>query len=189
MKTYLLFLAATGCRATETLSIRLCDIDFDKDPATVLMRGEFTKIKTSRIILLTRELTDQLKLWLRFKYRTRSIGYYDSKNKRTINKVKTPTVNDKLFIFSANTDKNPDLVHLYNNFLSIFDRTLDRLGGTYAEFEDEETKKRRKITFHSFRRYVKGVISDLGFSDYSEYYIGHQGSTYYKNRERENITI
>jgi integrase len=47
LKTYLLFLAATGTRATETLSIRLCDINFDKDPPTVYLRPEHTKTKTS----------------------------------------------------------------------------------------------------------------------------------------------
>src|SRR5918994_2370790 len=77
LKTYLLWLAATGCRATESLSVRLCDINFNVEPATVHLRGEFTKTKTSRTILLTKELTEQLKAWLRYKYRTRNIGYYD----------------------------------------------------------------------------------------------------------------
>ena len=37
---------------------------------------------------------------------------------------------------------------------------------------------RRKITLHSFRRFVKTTISDLGYADYSEWFIGHAGSTY-----------
>ena len=53
-----------------------------------------------------------------------------------------------------------------------------------GEFEDDN-KRRRKITLHSFRRYVKGVISDLGFGDFSEYFIGHIGSTYYRKTEKE----
>jgi integrase len=107
LKTYLLFLAATGCRATEALSVRLCDIHFDKDPTTIFIRGEYTKTQTSRIILLTRELTEQLKAWFKFKYRTRNIGYYDSKNKKTINKIIKPVVNDKLLLFSTNIEKDP----------------------------------------------------------------------------------
>lgn len=47
-----------------------------------------------------------------------------------------------------------------------FEKTLDRLGGKYAEYEDDNGK-RRKITLHSFRRFVKGTISDLGLADYS----------------------
>jgi len=37
---------------------------------------------------------------------------------------------------------------------------------------------RRQITLHSFRRFVKTTISDLGYSDFSEYFIGHSGSIY-----------
>ena len=39
-------------------------------------------------------------------------------------------------------------------------------------------KIRRKNTLHSFRRFVKTTISDLGYADYSEWFIGHAGSTY-----------
>ena len=41
--------------------------------------------------------------------------------------------------------------------------------------EDSPGTKRRKITLHSFRRWVKSTISDLGYADYSEYFIGHAG--------------
>jgi integrase len=166
LKTYLLWLAATGCRATESLSVRLCDINFEVNPATVHLRGEYTKTKTSRTILLTKELTEQLKAWLRYKYRTRSIGYYDKNTRTATNKIIHPVVNPQVFIFSSNLDKNPDLRYLYTGFLMAFEKTLDRLGGKYAEYEDDNGK-RRKITLHSFRRFVKGTISDLGLADYS----------------------
>ncbi len=48
---------------------------------------------------------------------------------------------------------------------------------------------RRKITLHSFRRYVKSTIADLGFSDYSEWYIGHSGSTYWTKKDNEKAQI
>jgi len=38
---------------------------------------------------------------------------------------------------------------------------------------------RRKIILHSFRRFAKTTISDLGYADYSEWFIGHSGSTYW----------
>ncbi len=136
------------------------------NPATVHLRGEYTKTKTSRTILLTKELTEQLKAWLRYKYRTRSIGYYDKNTRTATNKIIHPVVNPQVFIFSSNLDKNPDLRYLYTGFLMAFEKTLDRLGGKYAEYEDDNGK-RRKITLHSFRRFVKGTISDLGLADYS----------------------
>ena len=44
---------------------------------------------------------------------------------------------------------------------------------------------RREITLHSFRRFCKSTISDLGYSDYSEWYIGHSGSTYWRKKDSE----
>jgi hypothetical protein len=70
----------------------------------------------------------------------------------------------------------------------MFERTLDRLGGKYAAYENAQ-KRRRKITFHSFRRAVKGVISNLGFSEYSDYFIGHKVSTYYRITDKQNIEL
>lgn len=49
--------------------------------------------------------------------------------------------------------------------------------------------KRRCITLHSFRRFVKSTITDLGYHDFSEYFIGHSGSTYYRKTEKEIIEI
>ena len=50
-------------------------------------------------------------------------------------------------------------------------------------------KKRRQITLHSFRRFVKTTISDLGYADYSEYFIGHSGSTYWRKKDSEKAEI
>jgi hypothetical protein len=36
---------------------------------------------------------------------------------------------------------------------------------------------------------VKSTISDLGFSDYSEWFIGHSGSTYYRKKDSEKAEI
>ena len=42
---------------------------------------------------------------------------------------------------------------------------------------------------HSFRRYVKTTISDLGYADYSEYFIGHSNSTYWRKKDSEKAEI
>jgi hypothetical protein len=44
-----------------------------------------------------------------------------------------------------------------------FGTTLDRIG--FGNREDGN-ESRREITFHSFRRYVKTTISDLGYQDF-----------------------
>ena len=51
-------------RAVEALSIRFKDIDFDSNPPTLFVRGEYTKTKVDRFIFLTEEVTGQLKSWL-----------------------------------------------------------------------------------------------------------------------------
>ena len=48
---------------------------------------------------------------------------------------------------------------------------------------------RRQITLHSFRRFVKTTISDLGYSDFSEYFIGHSGSTYWRKKDSQKAEI
>jgi hypothetical protein len=36
---------------------------------------------------------------------------------------------------------------------------------------------------------VKTTISDLGYADYSEYFIGHSGSTYWRKKDIEKAEI
>ena len=48
---------------------------------------------------------------------------------------------------------------------------------------------RREITLHSFRRFVKTTISDLGYADYSEWFISHAGSTYWRKKDSEKVEI
>jgi|SRR5215216_262461 len=79
LKTYVMLLAATGMRATEALALRHRDFELDDDnnnnngQAFVRIRGEFTKTRTDRYVFLTKELVEQCKAWIDFKYRRRRI--------------------------------------------------------------------------------------------------------------------
>jgi len=84
------------------------------------------------------------------------------------------------------TDQPADPYSLYTELARSFAKTLDRMGKGDREDNNE---RRRQITLHSFRRFVKSTISDLGYSDYSEWFIGHSGSTYYRKKESEKIEI
>jgi hypothetical protein len=53
----------------------------------------------------------------------------------------------------------------------------------------EDGNKRRQITLHYFRRFVKTTISDLRYADYSEYFIGHVGSAYWRKKDLEKAEI
>jgi integrase len=191
LKTYVMMLAATGCRAVEALSTRLKDLDLESNPAKLIIRGEFTKTKVDRYVFLTKELVQQLKIFIDYKYRKRRICYIDNsieKNvkKKTITEYRIPEKNLNDLIFSVyQVDKSrPET--LYFNLVAAFAKTLDRLGMGSRE---ESNDRRRKITLHSYRRYVKSTISDLGYSDYSEWFIGHAGSTYWRKKDSEKAEI
>jgi hypothetical protein len=50
-------------------------------------------------------------------------------------------------------------------------------------------ERRRRITLHFFRRFVKTTISDLGYADYCEYFIGHSGSRYWLKRDLAKVML
>jgi integrase len=191
LKTYVLLLAATGMRPTEALSIRMCDLNLDSNSQdTVFVRGEYTKTRTDRNVFLTKEATKQLKTWIEFKYRTRRISHYHKDTGDSISEYRTPLKNDKDLVFSASFTTAMISVHLkslYSVLEKAFVKTLDRMN--MGQREDSPGIKHRKITLHSFRRWIKSTISDLGHTDYSEYFIGHAGSTYYRKADREKADI
>jgi integrase len=188
IKTYVMMLAATGARATEALSIRNRDLDLESNPsAKISIRGEFTKTKVDRYIFITKELKEQIQKWLDFKYRKRRICHKDL-NGKTITEYRTPEKNPNELIFSVyyiDNSSNPD--GLYDHLAAEFAKTLDRIG--MGSREDGNKTRRRKITLHSFRRFVKTTISDLGYADYSEWFIGHSGSTYWRKKDSEKAEI
>ncbi len=192
LKTYAMFLAAGGFRAVEALSVRIKDLDLESKPARVFVRGEYTKTKADRTVFLTEEVTQQLRSWLSYKYRKRRVCYkaenHDHQNnEKTITEYRIPDreQNHLLFAVYQNTRMpNPD--GIYDDIAKSFAKTLDRMGKGEREDGNEG---RRQITLHSFRRFVKTTISDLGYSDYSEYFIGHSGSTYWQKKENEKAEL
>jgi hypothetical protein len=114
-------------------------------------------------------------------------------------------LNDLVFsVYRLNNNKNKSVNSTYNNndrsprsprskphntyfnMIMHFSKTLDRIGmGSW----EESNEHRRKITFHSFRRFVKSTIYDLGYADYSEWFIGHAGSTYWRKKDSEKAEI
>ena len=173
IKTYLLILASGGMRATEALAIRLRDIDFSVSPTKIHIRKEFSKTRTSRGIYISDEATQYLKQWIDWKYR-------DKGNEWT--KTKNP---DDLVFNVYKTANEPNPHNLYFRVITEFERLLSVAGMD----ERKEGMKRRKITLHSFRRYVKSVISNQVNQDYSEWFLGHSKSPYYIIKESERREI
>lgn len=185
LKTYVLLLSATGMRATEALSIRLSDVSLDIDPPKIFVRGEYTKTKADRYVILTRELKAQLQTYITYKYRTRRTLYYCKEKNKVVSAYRTPDKSGQDTLFSVHKLAAPK--SLYSEMRQAFAKTLDRM--ERGQREESQGVKHRKITLHSMRRYVKSTISDLGYYDYSEWFISHSGSTYYRKSEREKSEI
>jgi integrase len=176
LRAYLLLLASGGLRAVEGLAVRLCDIDFSVNPTKIHIRKEFAKTRTARDIYISNEATYYLRQWIDWKYRDKG------KNRST----KDRSHSDLVFsIYNIKGVPNPNI--LYIKILSEFQKLLTIVG--MDERKEEGIHKRRKITLHSFRRFVKTVISDQTNQDYSEWFLGHSKSPYYTKKESERREI
>ncbi len=161
LKSYLLVLASGGLRAVEGCAIRVKDINFEVNPTMIHIRAEYVKTRVGRDIYVSDEATQYLKQLLDWKYRERSINPDD-------------------LVFNAfKTRSKPEI--LYVKLGTEFTKVLKTAGLD----ERKEGMRRRKITLHSLRRFVKTVISDQVGRDYSEWFLGHIGSVYYTNKESE----
>jgi integrase len=170
LKTYLLVLASGGMRAAEALAIRLKDIDFSVNPTKIHIRKEFVKTKVARDIYISDEATHYLKQWLEWKYN---------------NQERPLKSNPDDLVFTVYRTRDPNV--LYVKLLKEFEKLLTVAG--MDERKDEGVQKRRKITPHSLRRFVKTVISDQVNQDYSEWFLGHNKSPYYTKKEAERREI
>ena len=168
MKTYLLVLASGGMRAVECLAIRLKDLDFTISPTKIHIRKEYSKTKV-RDIYISDEATQDLKQWIDWKYN---------------NDERPRTLDDDDLLFTVYKTKNP--LTLYVKVLTEFEKLLSIVG---LDQRKGGKQRRRKITLHSFRRFVKTVISDQTTTDYSEWFLGHNKSPYYTRKEPERREI
>ena len=166
LKTYLLVLASSGIRASEGLAIRLKDIDFTSNPTKIHIRKEYTKTRIARDIYISDEATQYLKQWLDWKYH---------------NQERPRKAEENDLVFTIYKSKTPN--SLYFKLLREFQKLLTIVG--LDKRKEDGVQKRRKITLHSFRRFVKTVISDQTNQDYSEWFLGHSKSPYYTKKENE----
>ena len=80
---------------------------------------------------------------------------------------------------------------LYDYLSEAFAELVDILEGGIGNDGSNSRKvgEHRKVILKTFRDFVKSTISDLGYSDFSEWIIGHVGSTYYQKSEKERMEV
>lgn len=171
LKTYMLVLASGGFRANEALAMRLKDVDFTIKPTKVHVRPEFAKTRAARDVYISDEATHYLKEWIKWKYREQEQEQPEDQE-------------DLIFTVYKDTTRRPATI--YVKVLTEFEKLLASVG---LDERKEGKQKRRKITFHSFRRFVKTVISDQVSQDYSEWFLGHNKSPYYTKKEPERREV
>lgn len=188
LSTIIWFLAATSCRIGETLLLRISDLHLDGKPnfglrepflPYISIRGEITKTGQDRTVLLTSEITEQLRLWIKERYKERNKVTIAAEGKTRTEKytpVKHP--DDYLFLnLDHNYDGNDAARFVYKNLANELRDILKNL-----ELADKANNGMRLISFHKIRRGVRTRISDLGFKqskEFADFYMGHETSDYY----------
>jgi hypothetical protein len=176
LKTAILLIGATGCRPVEACSVKLSDIDFEHSMIT--FPAEYTKTKVERRRPMTGELAKQLQTWLKFKYSPHWNVRVNGKREYVEPK---PDPDDLVLAhWHQNEKPKPE---------GIYDTIEDEYGELARVLNIGRKNGRRVLTLKSLRAWVKTTISDLGYSDYSEWFIGHSGSTYYRKPEKEILEI
>jgi integrase len=175
LKAYILVLASGGFRAVEALAIRLKDIDFSSSPTKIHVRKEYSKTRVSRDVYIADEATKFLKDWINWKYKDKDYDW-----------TKRLKSDDLLFgAYRVKNKTNPK--NIYFKIIHEFEKLL-----SVAEMDERKEDglgRRRKITLHSLRRFVKTVISDQVGQDYSEWFLGHAKSPYYTKKEIDRREI
>jgi Phage integrase family len=181
----LLVLASSGARAMEALTLRESDIDLsgiddETNPGTIRIRKEYSKNNSERTIYISNEAARFLRSWIDY-------VYSDKNNKTKSARKRNP--DDLIFSSRAwNWKEHKYPTGLYDSLLEDFQKLLKET--RLCERKEDGVFKRRKITFHSFRRFVKTTIANqTRNSDFSEWYLGHIKSPYWVNKPGERMKI
>jgi integrase len=196
LKTYLICLAVTAARAAEICSVRLKDIDFEN--SKIRLRAEHTKTKENRYCFITSECKDFLQKWIEYKYRRRRL-YLDNVGNRWVipNRRGEDLVFSTSFTYDGATlaaaqrqrkegmDEIDIVGNLYTTMVIEFNKVITQLDIGY----EDNNKKRHVFTLHSCRRYVRTLLSDLGYHDFGEWILGHRASTYWRKSDKEKYVL
>ena len=160
----ILVIASGGMRVGEALAIRNKDLDLSVSPTKVHIRKEYSKTRVAREVYISAEATQYLKQWFDWKYK---------------NPDRERKYSQEDLVFTVYQSNNPP--GLYMKIWHEFERLLETV--KMDEKKEGGINQRRKITLHSFRRFVKTVISNQCGQDYSEWFLGHSKSPYWTLKE------
>ena len=170
LRIFIMILASVGTESKETLAIRNRDVNFEGgSPNKLHVIADNTKTKFERDAYISDEAFRELKKFVELKYNDK------------FENIKSNHPNDLVFS-SWRTDKiQPSGIYgvLHKQFANLL-RKIEM-----AQRKDGQGIQRRKISFHLFRDYVKSRSAIHVNSDFSEWMLGHAGSTYWNVDEDE----
>lgn len=180
LKTSLMLFAGLGCRALEGCAIRMQDINLEASPPTVTIQAKYSKMRQARTRPITAELANQIKMWTKVKYAPHKSAVADKDGKmKHIEVIPVQKPDDLLLSKFRLNGEQPQPLNIYYTIRKEFVELLSLVNNAKTE------GRRHAITLNSFRRFAKTTISDIAGYDYSEWFIGHAGSTYWRKKPEE----
>jgi len=162
LATSILMLCSSGMRISELLQLRLQDIDFEKNPTTILIRAETAKSRETRITCISSEATNALQDYIK-KYKITNHLFIKNNHKSEEDYIKNVVVTRQSF--------EQMLRHVRNNI---------------PELNKKNENGRNSIHFHALRAWFKTQVTDAHQSDFAEALMGHKSLklVYYRQNEK-----
>ena len=195
LSTYCMWQAALGWRPKESLTVQnqnleglnLKTLKFEDNPSFVNVRGKSAKTKRGKRRQLTHELRSQIEKYMAWKYRPRTINYFERETSRWTKKPIRPEAKatDYLFFPYHHQDKERSKKMFNNAYRQIADRfqdLMDRL-----KVGREESGKRHKTTLHSFRRFCYTTCIRSVDEQYAKYHVGRRVHEYDKRTDDQKL--
>jgi len=150
-KALYLMLASSGMRIGEALQLKLGDVEIDKQPAKVNIRGRYTKTGNSRVAFVSKEAVEAIQEWLRNRKRYLEAAAGKSRHAKSVE-------DDRLFPFLDNTA------------YAIWRNAVRKAG----LLENDKETKRITIHPHVLRKFFRTRMGTVIPVDVAEALMGHE---------------
>ncbi len=153
-KTLTMVLASSGMRSGEAMQLRLDDLDLERNPARIKIRGEYSKNGKKRITFVSSETLNQLREWLSYRQQFIEILKERGKHRR---KIPLTSDDDRLFPFSI------------QNYAVIWKKALKKAG----LYKVDKVTRRMTLHPHNLRKFFR-TYGRWTNPDVPEALMGHQ---------------
>ncbi len=171
LQTAILLACSSGMRIGEITQLRLSDIDFTTNPATIRIRRETTKTRETRFTHITKESSDLL---------------HDYIQKRQ------EKISSNDFYLFMNCLSSIDSTEYFAAFQAARGSLMNSLRKTVESVPDLGNRNKNgqyRIHFHAFRKWFKTQVTSAYQSDFAEALMGHKSLklVYFKQNSQDRL--